>query len=300
MAGTLVVAEHFRGVLKDVTAELVTAAGELGGPVAVAVIGPDLAVDLAGVDGVIHVPGPQSFDADSWQAAVGALIDQGSPDHVICAHSVDGMAWAAGLAASRGLGFASDVVAVRDGGVRRELYQGKVVADLAFDGPAILTIRPTSFAAAADGGSPPRSTAEVSLPSPRIRHRGYVEQPPSDVDITVADVLVSIGRGVGDRENIEMFEQLAAKLGATLSSSRPLVDAGWMDHARQVGQSGTTVKPSVYLAFGISGAVQHLAGMKGARTIIAVNTDSEAPIFSVAHYGAVADCLDVAEALLEG
>ncbi len=299
MGGVLVVAEHFQGALKDVTAELVTAGRELGGPVAVAVIGPDLAIDLLGVDEVVHVPGPASFDADTWQAAVGALIDQRSPDHVVCAHAVDGMAWAAALAAARGLGFASDVIAVRDGGVRRELYQGKVVADLAFDGPAVVTIRPTAFAPADAGASPSRSTVEVALPAARVRHRGYIEQPPSDVDITAADVLVSIGRGVGDRENIELFEQLAAKLGATLSSSRPLVDAGWMDHARQVGQSGTTVKPSVYLAFGISGAVQHLAGMKGARTIIAVNTDAEAPIFSVAHYGAVADCLDVVESLLE-
>jgi electron transfer flavoprotein alpha subunit len=299
MAGVLVVAEHFRGELKDVTAELVTAGAQLGGPVAVAVIGPDLAVGIAGVDEIVHVPGPATFDADTWQAAVGALIDQRSPSHVVCAHAVDGMAWAAALAAARGLAFASDVVAVRDGVVRRELYQGKVVADIALDGPAVVTIRPTAFAAAGPGGSPGRTVTEVSLPSPRIRHRAYVEQPPSDVDITAADVLVSIGRGIGDRENIEMFERLAAKLGATLSSSRPLVDAGWMDHARQVGQSGTTVKPSIYLAFGISGAVQHLAGMKGARTIIAVNTDSEAPIFSVAHYGAVADCLDVVEELLE-
>ena len=119
----------------------------------------------------------------------------------------------------------------------------------------------------------------------------------SDVDITQADFLLSIGRGIGDKENVEMFEELAEKMGATLSVSRPLVDAGWMPSSRQVGQSGKTVKPTVYLAFGISGAVQHLAGMKTAGTIIAVNTDPEAAIFNVAQYGAMADLFDVAEEL---
>ena len=119
----------------------------------------------------------------------------------------------------------------------------------------------------------------------------------ADVDITTADFLLSIGRGVGERENIPRFEELAGKMGATLGVSRPLVDAGWMPASRQVGQSGKTVKPKVYLAFGISGAVQHLAGMKTAGTIIAVNTDPEAAIFNVAHYGATCDLFDVAEEL---
>ena len=117
------------------------------------------------------------------------------------------------------------------------------------------------------------------------------------MDITQADFLLSIGRGIGDKENVEMFKELAEKMGATLSVSRPLVDAGWMPASRQVGQSGKTVKPKVYLAFGISGAVQHLAGMKTAGTIIAVNTDPEAAIFNVAQYGAKADLFDVAEEL---
>jgi electron transfer flavoprotein alpha subunit len=118
-----------------------------------------------------------------------------------------------------------------------------------------------------------------------------------DVDITKADFLLSIGRGVEEKDNIERFEELAEKMGATLSVSRPLVDAGWVPGARQVGQSGKTVKPRVYLAFGISGAVQHLAGMRTAETIIAVNTDPEAPIFGVAHYGAVMDMFELADEL---
>ena len=131
----------------------------------------------------------------------------------------------------------------------------------------------------------------------RTEHLGYREVQEGDVDISKADFLLSIGRGVEDRDNIERFEELAEKLGATLSVSRPLVDAGWMPSARQVGQSGKTVKPRVYLAMGISGAVQHLAGMRTAETIIAVNTDPEAPIFNVAHYGAVKDMFELADEL---
>ena len=110
-------------------------------------------------------------------------------------------------------------------------------------------------------------------------------------------MILAIGRGVGEKDNIEQFAELAERMGATLASSRPLVDAGWLPQARQVGQSGNTVKPKVYVAFGISGAVQHLAGMKGAGTIVAVNTDQEAAIFNVAQLGAVADMFDVADEL---
>lgn len=134
----------------------------------------------------------------------------------------------------------------------------------------------------------------------RGEHLGF-EAPAAaeDVDITKSDFLLSIGRGVDDKDEIPRFEELAEKLGASLSVSRPVVDAGWVSNARQVGQSGKTVKPRVYLALGISGAVQHLAGIRAAETIIAVNTDPEAPIFAVAQYGAVADLFEVTERIEE-
>jgi len=150
---------------------------------------------------------------------------------------------------------------------------------------------------AAPGGAPSVTEHALGPTVSRARHREFREAAKGDVDITTADFLLSIGRGVGEQENIAMFEELAEKLGATLAVSRPIVDAGWVSNARQVGQSGKTVKPKVYLAFGISGAVQHLAGMKSSETIIAVNTDPEAAIFDVAHYGAVADLFDVADEL---
>jgi electron transfer flavoprotein alpha subunit len=141
------------------------------------------------------------------------------------------------------------------------------------------------------------SDFSATIERSRARHKEFEEVAVADVDITTADFLLSVGRGIGDKENLPRFEQLADKMGATLSVSRPLVDAGWIPNARQVGQSGKTVKAKVYLALGISGAVQHLAGMKACDTIIAVNSDPEAAIFSVAHYGAVADLFEVVEEL---
>jgi electron transfer flavoprotein alpha subunit len=181
----------------------------------------------------------------------------------------------------------------------RSFYGGKVDAELEFpaERPVLLLVRPTAFAPAVDGGNASVTELEVELPSVRARHLEFEEAAAGDVDITTADFLLSVGRGISDKEAIPQFERLADKLGAVLSVSRPLVDAGWMPNARQVGQSGKTVKPKVYLALGISGAVQHLAGMKTSGTIIAVNTDPEAAIFNVAHFGAVADLFDVAAEL---
>jgi electron transfer flavoprotein alpha subunit len=184
----------------------------------------------------------------------------------------------------------------------RGAYGDKLVAEYDFPGKdcTVLLLRAGIFAPA-PAGSGAVAVREVTIEgladAARTEHLGYREVQAGDVDITKAEFLLSIGRGVEERDNIERFEELADKLGATLSVSRPLVDAGWMPTARQVGQSGKTVKPRVYLAMGISGAVQHLAGMRTAETIIAVNTDPEAPIFKVAHYGAVKDMFELADEL---
>jgi electron transfer flavoprotein alpha subunit len=198
-------------------------------------------------------------------------------------------------------GFASDVTRVSsDGGdlvVVRSAYGGKLEAELDFPGrdTVLLLLRTGTFEPAeAGGGSPDWRDVQVELGEARSEHVEFREVEAGDVDITKADFLLSVGRGIEDKDNLEQFEELAERMGATLSVSRPLVDAGWVSNARQVGQSGKTVKPKVYLALGISGAVQHLAGMKNADTIIAVNSDPEAPIFNVAHYGVVADLFDIA------
>jgi electron transfer flavoprotein alpha subunit len=303
----LVVAEHLRGQVRDVTFELVSAAASLGGPVAVAVIGSDpgpLDVNRAGVDEIVHVRAEQEeFEADVYQRALEALIEDRQPDVVLLGFTVNSMGYAAAVAAKLGLGFASDVFAVarEDGSIvaTRAFYGSKVHGEVEFPAgrPVLLLLRPTAWPAAEGPGS--ATVGELVLPPApsRARHKEFREAERGDVDITTADFLLSVGRGIGEEDNLATFADLAEKLGATLSVSRPLVDAGWMPSARQVGQSGKTVKPKVYLALGISGAVQHLAGMKTSETIIAVNTDPEAAIFDVAHYGAVADLFDVAEEL---
>lgn len=308
MTGTLVIAEHLRGQLRDVTRELVTAARELGGPVAVAVIAKDPSgvaaqANVAGVDEIVTVSvDAEEFSADAYADAVAELVRARQPSVVLTGFTVNGMGYAPAVAARLGLGFASDVIAVdSDGGsvvAQREFYGAKVRGELEFSGKetVLLMLRPTTWPPAEGTGSATVSELAVSTAS-RSRHLEYVEAAAGDVDITKADFLLSIGRGIGDKENIPLFEGLAGKMGATLGVSRPLVDAGWMPASLQVGQSGKTVKPKVYVAFGISGAVQHLAGMKTSGTIIAVNTDPEAAIFNVAHYGAVCDVFEVAEEL---
>jgi electron transfer flavoprotein alpha subunit len=300
----LVVAEHVQGQVRDVTYELISAARELGGPVTVAVIGGDLDVAREGVDEIVRVGVEQDeFENDVYQAAVESLIAEREPDVVLLGFTVNSMGYAGAVAAKLGLGFASDVFAVsRDGDAlvaTRAFYGSKVHGEVEFPPyrPVLLLLRPTVWPPAPPGGSATVTELALGPVASRARHKEFREAAKGDVDITTADFLLSIGRGIGEQENIAMFEELAAKLGATLAVSRPIVDAGWMPNARQVGQSGKTVKPKVYLAFGISGAVQHLAGMKTSETIIAVNTDPEAAIFDVAHYGAVADLFDVAEEL---
>ena len=315
MSGVLVIAEARRGELRDVSLELIAAAlsvkADAGGRVAVAVLDhqPDRFADRLAVDGVdelLLVPTPtEHFEAHVAGRALADLIAAESPSLVLLGFTIDSLGFAPAVAATGGLGFASDVTALRwDGGpvAARGAYGDKLVAELEFPGKqtTVLLLRGGTFEPAAGerSASPATRTVELALDGiAKTEHLGFEEAAAGDVDITKAAFLLSIGRGIEDQDNIPRFEQLADKLGATLSSSRPLVDAGWMPSARQVGQSGKTVKPRVYLALGISGAVQHLAGMRTAETIIAVNTDPEAPIFGVATYGAVVDMFELADEL---
>jgi electron transfer flavoprotein alpha subunit len=304
----LVVAEHARGQVRDITYELITAGHALDGPLAVAAIGPDpgaLDLNRNGVDEIIHVRVTQAdFENDVYQQALEALIAERRPDHILVGFTVNSLGYAPAVATKLGLGFASDVFGLRrDGGTTvaiRAFYGSKVHAEVDFPSrPAVmLMLRPTIWPAAGESSAAPSVTElNVTIGVSRARHKEFLDLPKADVDITGADFLLAIGRGIGDKENIALFERLSEKMAATLASSRPLVDAGWMPSSRQVGQSGKTVKPKVYLALGISGAVQHLAGMKASGTIIAVNKDPEAALFNAAHYGAVADLFEVAREL---
>ncbi len=306
---TLVVAEHLQGRLREITLELVSAAKELDGPVAVAVIARDPAsltemVNVEGVDEIVNVRvEPEEFESDVYQQALAALIADRQPEVTLLGFTINSMGYGPAVAVREGLGFASDVygLAQDENGLvaTRSFYGAKVSAEIEFPGKrqVLLLVRPTAWPPAQGSGSASVSELAVETAGSRARHLDFEQVAASDVDITTADFLLSIGRGVGEKENLPQLEELAGKMNAILSVSRPLVDAGWMPNGRQVGQSGKTVKPKVYLALGISGAVQHLAGMKTSGTIIAVNTDPEAAIFNVAHYGSVADLFDVAEEL---
>ncbi len=312
--GILVLAESRRGELREVSLELIAPARQLAAAaaaeVALALVDPEPGryserLSELAVDRVLPVETAfEHFDAKVAGEALTGLIERESPLLVLLPHSVDAMSFAPAVAARLRTGFASDVVGVSwDGGpvLRRGAFGGKLVAELDFPGreTVIAMVRPGAFPAPEGAApSPPKIAAvERVTTEPEAEHLGYEEPPAAGVDITKAPFLLSVGRGIEDEENVPRVEALAERMGATLSVSRPLVDAGWVESARQVGQSGKTVKPKLYLALGISGAVQHLAGMRDAETIVAVNNDPAAPIFRVAHYGAVADLFDVLDEL---
>jgi electron transfer flavoprotein alpha subunit len=326
--GVLVVAEMAGAEPRPATVEMIELARALrrqgAGAVRVALIGRDLdgaatAVAALGVDEAIVVSGVGAggvpiahFEAHVWQAALEALIAERAPAVVLAAHSVDSLGFAAALAARARHGFASDVTALSWGAeglaASRGAYGERLVAELDFPGKDTVVVLARAGArsgAPAETGAddaPPAAGAitrlDVECSGRERTERVELREPPrGDVDITQAELLLSIGRGIEDAERIPELRELAARMGASLSASRPLIDAGWIPPAQQVGQSGRTVAPKVYIALGISGAVQHLAGMSKSKTIIAVNSDPQAPIFGVAHYGAVADLFDVAAEL---
>ena len=216
-----------------------------------------------------------------------------------------GMDLATTLAVTAGMAQASSCLSVSVGSRTRvvsQLYGGKmlVTSDLGA-GPCVVAM--LAGAAPAEpgraAGSPAVDTMAAPATAGRVRFKRLIEPEAGDVDITTQEVLVAIGRGIGKKEDVEVAEELADALGAAVAASRPLVDAGYLPRTRQVGKSGVKVAPKVYLALGISGAPEHIEGMKSSATIIAVNTDKNAPIFNVAHYGLVADLFDVCEELTE-
>jgi electron transfer flavoprotein alpha subunit len=314
MSGVVVVAEHRLGEVREITYELITAAAGLKaqgiGSVSVLAIGGDdelpASLGSAGVDDVITIASPRAtFEAHVTERAVAAVVEQRRPTVVLTGHTVDGFGFAPAVAARHGLGFAPNVLSidVADGTLRarRGVYGDRLVASLEFDrGPVLLMVRPGAYEAAAAGRDAKIDTLSADVGDPLSEHlgfRGLRDADSGGVDITKQRFLLSIGRGIGEEESVERFSNLADRMGATLCASRPLVDAGWVAPARQVGQSGRSVTPSAYLALGISGAIQHLAGIRGADVVIAVNTDPAAPIFDAADYGAVIDVHDLADAL---
>lgn len=306
MNGALVLAEIQEGRVADVTAEMVSAAADVGGPVTLGLAHPDpssvAGTAIEGVDSVVAVATPNDpYDHQIADHAVTAMIAETDPAAVLIAFTTRNAAFGAALAARLDLGFASGIIGLRweDDSLlaTRPMYGGKVHADLEFDpaARAVVLVRGSVWAAApVAADTPPTHLIPLGDPDTRISHREFAPDEETDIDLTKEDVIFTVGRGVGGADKIAVFERLAERFGAALGSTRPLVDAGWLPTARQIGLSGVTVKPALYVAFGVSGALQHVTGMMGADTIIAVNTDADAPIFGIADYGSTADMFEVA------
>jgi electron transfer flavoprotein alpha subunit len=307
-----VITEHMDGKFSDVSFEMVGKAKELasalGGQAVAVVVGGGVSSNVFASDSTIHIDDAalSNFNPEAYGKVVEALVKEKSPKVVMFGWTVTGMDVAAWLSARTGAPLAAYAKDVRvEGGgivVSSQAYGGKLMAEVAPEGDmAIVACLAGSFPVEAGQGSTAATTmaSPVDAGSLKVKFVEMVKPEGGDVDITAQAKLVSIGRGIGGKENVELAEELAQALGATVSASRPVVDAGWLPRTRQVGKSGLKVKPKLYLMLGISGAPEHLEGMKSAELIIAINTDKKAPIFNVAHYGATADLFEVAEAMLE-
>lgn len=305
MSDALIFAEHRQGDLLPITAQAVTAAVSLGLSPVVLVIGTgEVAAKVAALTGVaqvLHVEAGE-FDSDTYVRAGQAIIKKRSPALVISGQSSQSMSYAAAIAAKLDFGLVTDVLGLSQDGdailAERAFYGGKVHGEIEIvAGAAMVTLRGGEFAEVETGGSAAIDAISPDLGTTRTAHVSYEEAKADDAGIENAEIILSVGRGVGEEDELERFQELAESLGAAFGVSRPIVDAGWLPVSRQVGQSGKTVAPKVYIALGISGASQHLAGIKGADTVIAVNTDPSAGIFNVAKYGAHCDMHELADEL---
>jgi electron transfer flavoprotein alpha subunit len=315
VANVLVVMEKVGGAFNKMSFEALAAgqqlAKQLGMRCSAAVIGAGitgLAEELVGVPVVVvEHPLLADYTADGYTIALEQTVKASDAAWVVFPHTYQVRDFAPALATRFGQVLIADVVAIHDGPVFvRQLMQGKLNADYrkTGDGPGFVSVQAGTFrAAAAEAGSsaaPGIATQlEVKLEAGQIRNKPgeRFRESAQTVDLSAAPVIVSVGRGIREEDNIAIVQELADALGAELAASRPICDSGWLPMERQVGSSGQTVAPKLYLAVGISGAIQHLVGMKGSKTIIAINKDENAPIFEVADYGVVGDLFDVVPAL---
>jgi electron transfer flavoprotein alpha subunit len=311
----LVVAEQRGGTLNRASWEAVAGAQEMGGAVRIVVVGANgapAAAELAraAVEEVVLLDAVSldHYTADGYTAGLQAAIEALKPDVVVLPHTYQTRDFAPKLAARLDRSLVTDVTAVKEDEGRRvvvrPMFQGKLVADVEILGPAphLVTFQVGAFRAdrAAKGAAPaPVRTLDVPVDASTIRQEAEApfQEARQAVDLSQAHRIVSVGRGIKEQSNIVLVQALAEALGAELAASRPICDAGWLPMERQVGSSGQTVAPKLYMAVGISGAIQHMVGMKGSQTIVAINKDPDAPIFEVADYGIVGDLFDIVPAL---
>jgi electron transfer flavoprotein alpha subunit len=313
----LVIAEQRDGKLNRATWESIAAAQQLAGvmPVKVAVLGAatggvahELASAAVAEVLVAEHPALEPYTPDAYASAARTLIESAAPTYVLLPHTYQTRDFAPLLAARLRKPLITDVTGVGGSGADatflRPMFQGKLAAQVKPEGgpPAIVTTQIGAFRAdaAQKGGSASVAKIDIQIDPATVRQK---PEPPfreakQAVDLGQAERIVAVGRGIKSQENIPLAEKLAKAIDAEVAASRPICDNGWLPMERQIGSSGQTVAPKLYVALGISGAIQHLVGMKGSRTIVAINKDAEAPIFEVADYGIVGDLFEIAPAII--
>jgi electron transfer flavoprotein alpha subunit len=313
----LVIAEQRDGKLNRATWETIAAAQQLAGglPIKVAVLGAAAGavaqeVASAAVAEVLVAEHAalEPYTPDAYASASRALIESASPTYVLLPHTYQTRDFAPLLAARLRTPLITDVTAISGNGTDaafvRPMFQGKLAAQVKPLGgpPAIVTTQIGAFRAdaAQKGGSAPVSTVDIQIDPTTVRQKPEApfREAKQAVDLGQAERIVAVGRGIKSQENNPLAEKLAKAMDAEVAASRPICDNGWLPMERQIGSSGQTVAPKLYVALGISGAIQHLVGMKGSRTIVAINKDAEAPIFEVADYGIVGDLFEIVPALV--
>jgi electron transfer flavoprotein alpha subunit len=316
----LVIAEQREGKLNRATWESVAAAQQLAGgasgmPIKIAVLGAgtgSLAQELASAAVaevlVVEHAALDPYTPDAYAAACRAVIESATPTFVLLPHTYQTRDFAPLLAARLRAPLITDVTGIvgigPDATFTRPMFQGKLAAQVKPQGgpPALVTMQIGALRAdaAQRGGSATVTRLDVQIDASTIRQKPEApfREAKQAVDLAQAERIVAVGRGIKSQENIPLAEKLAKAMDAEVAASRPICDNGWLPMERQIGSSGQTVAPKLYVALGISGAIQHLVGMKGARTIVAINKDAEAPIFEVADYGIVGDLFEIAPALI--
>jgi electron transfer flavoprotein alpha subunit len=310
----LLVVEHSNGKVSKSTYEMVTVARESGreGPITALVLGSavaSVAAEIAlAVDQVLvaDLPALAQYDPELWAAAVAQIASEGEAKVVLVGGSRSGREYSPRVAIKLNAPLLEDVISLKASGesfvAEHYTYLARVTETVEATGPVVVaSVKPGVFAKAA-----PRTVAaeqfdvDLNLPSRRLQVTGKTAEKSSRISLSEAEIVVSGGRGVGSAEGFTQYvEGLADRLGAAVGATRAIVDAGWRPYSEQVGQTGKTVQPKVYIAIGISGAVQHLSGMNKSKVIVAINRDAEAPIFKIADYGIVGDVNQLVPAIIE-
>jgi electron transfer flavoprotein alpha subunit len=310
----LLVVEHANGKVSKSTYEMVTVARESGreGPITALVLGSavaSVAAEIAlTVDQVLvaDVPALVQYDAELWAAATSQIATEGEANVVLIGGSRSGREYSPRVAIKLDAPLLEDVISLKANGkaliAEHYTYLARVTETVEATGPVVVaSVKPGVFAAAAPRGvAAEQFDVDLNLPSRRLQVTGKTAEKSSRISLSEAEIVVSGGRGVGSAEGFTQYvEGLADRLGAAVGATRAIVDAGWRPYSEQVGQTGKTVQPKVYIAIGISGAVQHLSGMNKSKVIVAINRDAEAPIFKIADYGIVGDVNQLVPAIIE-